>query len=395
MTNPSNNRLARLRHATRAAGLDAFYVQSTTNIQWLTGFENVFDSEQAHALMVTPTSAVLHTDSRYITACEREATRSEEPFPITLNADRCKHGKIARKLWEHDCAPHTDPSEAFRGQLGIEDSMTLADYNSLLECFGLGKDASAADWQQAAGDAPGFAQTTNFIFNLRAVKDSDEVARLKAAQAITDAGFAHIISFIRPGMTEREVQLELDNFMLTHGAEALAFSTIVATGANGASPHAIPGETRMEAGQCVVMDFGAKAAGYCSDMTRTVFLGEPDSDMLRAWETMRRANEEVETLIKPGVTGVDMHRHAEDVLAEGGFEGKMGHGLGHGVGLDIHEEPCLNLRNHNPLEVGNVVTVEPGIYLPGRFGMRLEDFGIVTETGFDVFTQSTHDLVVL
>lgn len=395
MTTPSSNRLARLRRACVASGLDAFYVRSTTNIQWLTGFENVFDSEQAHALMVTPTAATLHTDSRYITACEREASRGGENFPIALDASRCKHGSIARKLWERDCAPTTEPTDGFRGQLGIEDSMTLADYNNLRDCFGLGEGVSATDWMEAMADAPGFAQTTNFIFNLRAVKDTDEVARIKAAQAITDAGFSHIISFIRPGMTEREVQLELDNFMLSHGAEALAFSTIVATGANGASPHAIPGATRLEAGQCVVMDFGAKAAGYCSDMTRTIFLGEPEGDMLRAWETMKRANEEVEALIKPGVTGIEMHRHAEEVLAEGGFEGKMGHGLGHGVGLDIHEEPCLNLRNHQPLEVGNVVTVEPGIYLPGRFGMRLEDFGIVTETGFEVFTQSTHDLIVI
>ena len=387
-------RLARLREAIRAAGLDAFYVRSTTNIQWLTGFEGVFDSEQAHALMVTPSAAELHTDSRYITACEREAARIDG-FPVAVGADRCRHGEIAQRLWTRDCAGASDPAEGFRGQLGIEDSMTLADYNSLRACFGLGDDESAADWQKAMESAPGFAQTTNFVFNLRAVKDTAEIARMRATQAITDAGFSHIVEFIRPGMAEREVQLELDNFMLTHGADDLAFSTIIATGPHGASPHAIPGETRLEAGHCVVMDFGAKAGGYCSDMTRTVFLGQPDGEMLRAWETMRRANEEVEALIRPGVTGVDMHQHAEDVLAEGGFAGKMGHGLGHGVGLDIHEEPCLNTRNRQPLEAGNVVTVEPGIYLPGKFGMRLEDFGVVTETGFDVFTQSTHDLVVL
>ena len=218
---------------------------------------------------------------------------------------------------------------------------------------------------------------------------------MRAAQAITDAAFSYIIGYMRPGMTEREVQLELEDYMLRHGASGLAFSSIVATGANGASPHAIPGGTRLEAGQCVVMDFGAKVHGYCSDMTRTVFLGAPEGEMLRAWETMRRANEEVEAMLGPGITGTQAHEHAEHVLEEGGFGGRMGHGLGHGVGIDIHEEPVLSPRNEAPLEAGNVVTVEPGIYLPGKFGMRLEDFGVVTEHGFDVFTQSTHELVVL
>ena len=218
---------------------------------------------------------------------------------------------------------------------------------------------------------------------------------MRAAQAITDAAFAHIIQFMKPGMTEREVQFELDSFMLRHGAEGLAFSSIVASGENGADPHAIPSNKRLEAGQCVVLDFGAKAQGYCSDMTRTVFLGEPSGRMAGAWQVLRAANEEAERAIKPGVTGREIHELAERVLEEGGFGGCMGHGLGHGVGLDIHELPTLNTRNEQPLVAGNVVTVEPGIYLPGEFGMRLEDFGVVTDAGYDVFTQSTHEMVVV
>ena len=143
------------------------------------------------------------------------------------------------------------------------------------------------------------------------------------------------------------------------------------------------------------MDFGAKRAGYCSDMTRTVFLGEPEGDMRVAWETLRRANEEVEAALRPGMTGREAHELAERALAAGGFEGRMGHGLGHGVGLEVHELPVLSTRNEAPLAPGNVVTVEPGIYIPGRFGMRLEDCGVVTERGFEPFTRSTHDLVVL
>jgi len=183
--------------------------------------------------------------------------------------------------------------------------------------------------------------------------------------------------------------------MMRHWAEGLAFSSIVACGANGASPHAIPGDTKLEAGQCVVMDFGAKARGYCSDMTRTVFLGAPDAELAHAYKVLRLANEQVEALLRPGVTGIEAHNLAEQVLADGGYAGRMGHGLGHGVGIDVHEEPCLNTRNDKPLVAGNVVTVEPGIYIPGRFGMRLEDYGVVTEDGFDVFTRSPHEPVIL
>ena len=218
---------------------------------------------------------------------------------------------------------------------------------------------------------------------------------MKVAQAVTDVAFDHILGFIKPGATEREIQLELDWFMLTHGAEALAFPSIVASGANGASPHAVVSDKPLAAGECVVMDFGAKRAGYCSDMTRTVFLGQPEGDMLAAWKAMRRANEEVQAMLRPGVTGKQAHELAERILAEGGFEGRMGHGLGHGVGLQIHELPVLSPRNERPLEPGNVVTVEPGIYLPGHFGMRLEDCGVVTDDGFDRFTQSTHELVIV
>ena len=175
----------------------------------------------------------------------------------------------------------------------------------------------------------------------------------------------------------------------------LAFRSIVATGANGADPHAVPGDTKLEAGQCVVMDFGAKALGYCSDMTRMVFLGQPDAQKADAYAVLRSVNEAVEAALRPGMTGKEAHDMAERLLAEGGYAGKMGHGLGHGVGLDVHELPVLNSRYDSALVEGNVVTVEPGIYLPGEFGMRLEDFGVVTASGFDVFTQSTHDMVVL
>ena len=417
----SEKRLARLRGACAAGGMDAFYVRDTSNIRWLTGFDGVFDEERAHALLVTQDAVALHTDSSYAEA----ALAAAGGTGVEVDVARMTHAAFAAERMRR-AAERSDARTGGvpkRATLGIEDAITLAEYRQLQRAFGE-KAACAADAgvPDAAGamdagvpDAagvPGAAsvedagaasacpgsrlrETSDVVVGLRAVKDAGEIARMRAAQAVTDAAFAHIVSFMRPGMTERAVQVELEGFMRRHGADDLAFPSIVAAGANGASPHAVPGDTVLEAGQCVVLDFGAKARGYCSDMTRTVFLGEPDARLRSAYETLRRANEQVERALRPGVTGKEMHELAERVLDEGGFGGLMGHGLGHGVGLDIHELPNLSPRNEAPLVAGNVVTVEPGIYVPGEFGMRLEDFGVVTEEGFQVFTQSTHDMVII
>ena len=417
----SEKRLARLRGACAAGGMDAFYVRDTSNIRWLTGFDGVFDEERAHALLVTQDAVALHTDSRYAEA----ALAAAGGTGVEVDVARMTHAAFAAERMRR-AAERSDARTGGvpkRATLGIEDAITLAEYRQLQRAFGEKAagtaDAGAPDAAGAtdagapdAAGAPGAAsvedagaasacsgsrlrETSDVVVGLRAVKDAGEIARMRAAQAVTDAAFAHIVSFMRPGMTERAVQVELEGFMRRHGADDLAFPSIVAAGANGASPHAVPGDTVLEAGQCVVLDFGAKARGYCSDMTRTVFLGEPDARLRSAYETLRRANEQVERALRPGVTGKEMHELAERVLDEGGFGGLMGHGLGHGVGLDIHELPNLSPRNEAPLVAGNVVTVEPGIYVPGEFGMRLEDFGVVTEEGFQVFTQSTHDMVII
>ena len=403
----SENRIARLREVMAQQEMGAFYVRDVSNIQWLTGFDDVFDGEPAHALYVDERRAVLHTDSRYANACETAAAALG--LAVEVDVRKASHADFAAELWYESARGRSE-----RVRFGIEDGITLAEYRKLTSAFG-----KKAQQLVEAGEAPAHAEppipdvcqasdpchtavlplrlreTTGLVVGLRAIKDADEVRRMKAAQAITDAAFSHIVGFMRPGMTEREVQLELESFMLRAGAQGLAFSSIVATGANGANPHAIPGETRLEAGQCVVMDFGARAQGYCSDMTRMVFLGQPDARLREAYAVLRRANEEVQAVLRPGMTGRQAHELAERILAEGGFEGRMGHGLGHGVGLDVHEEPVLASRNDEPLVPGNVVTVEPGIYLPGEFGMRLEDFGIVTETAFERFTQSTHEMMII
>lgn len=377
----SAQRLDRLRKSCFDAGMGAFLVRDTSSIRWLTAFDDVFDDEEAHVLLTTPHAAVLHTDARY-SAAAAAAARAEHV--VEVNGKRMTHAAFAVDMLEENApaAAAINLSSAAPLVLGIEDAMPLSQFRSL--------EAACAP----VAERLVLRETAGLIVGLRAVKDPFEIARMRRAQAITDRAFSHIVAFMQTGMTERDVQIELEDFMRRHGASDVAFSSIVATGAHGASPHAVPGDTRLEAGQCVVLDFGARAHGYCSDMTRMVFLGEPSARMREAYEVLRMANEQVEGLLKPGVTGKEAHERAEEILASGGFAGKMGHGLGHGVGIDIHEEPVLSPRNEAPLVAGNVVTVEPGIYLPGEFGMRLEDCGVVTDDGFAVFTQSTHDMVV-
>lgn len=373
-------RLERVRAALADRGLAAYLMRNTSDIAWATGFDAVFDEEQAHALLITADGAWLHTDSRYVTACERQA----EGGPIAVRAERASHAQWAVDLLKDDAAVAAfRTAHAGAAWLAVEDALTVREFQQLQQ--GL----------QQAGLSGAVDLVTDFGTTLRAVKDEREVARCAAAQAITDAAFAYIVGYMKPGMTERQVQRALDAKMGDLGADGLAFPSIVATGAHAASPHAQPGDTVIAPGDAVVMDFGAKKDGYCSDMTRTVFAGKPADEVQRAYACIRRVNEEVEAWLAAGKPAAEAHQMAERILEEDGFGGAMGHSLGHGVGLDIHELPVLSPRTDAVLEPGNIVTVEPGIYLPGKFGMRLEDFGVITPCGFNVLTKSPHDMVII
>lgn len=366
----SAQRIARVREACQQQGIDDFIARDNMNIYWMTAFDDVFDPDRAHALLVTPEGATMHTDSRYSTNCLDRVERIGSS--VVIDDERKSHAVFARDIVQ---------KEGEGRKLGIEDDITLAEYRKVVS--------------ELEGSGIQLVETTGLVNGLRAVKDARELARMKAAQKITDDAFSHIIEYIKPGMTELQVKIELEGFMVRHGSQGVAFESIVACGANGASPHGQAGNRIIEEGHSVVMDYGAKAFGYNADMTRTVFIGKPSDEMRAAYETIRRANETVEATIKAGVIGRDMHELAERILVEGGFGGKMGHGLGHGLGVDVHELPYLNATYDKPLEVGNVVTVEPGIYIAGKFGMRLEDFGVVTSEGYERFTQSTHEMVII
>ena len=366
----SAQRIARVREACQQQGIDDFIARDNMNIYWMTAFDDIFDPDRAHALLVTPEGATMHTDSRYSTNCLDRVERIGSS--VVIDDERKSHAVFARDIVQ---------KEGEGRKLGIEDDITLAEYRKVVS--------------ELEGSGIQLVETTGLVNGLRAVKDARELARMKAAQKITDDAFSHIIEYIKPGMTELQVKIELEDFMVRHGSQGVAFESIVACGANGASPHGQAGNRIIEEGHSVVMDYGAKAFGYNADMTRTVFIGKPSDEMRAAYETIRRANETVEATIKAGVIGRDMHELAERILVEGGFGGKMGHGLGHGLGVDVHELPYLNATYDKPLEVGNVVTVEPGIYIAGKFGMRLEDFGVVTSEGYERFTQSTHEMVII
>ena len=361
-------RVAQARDLLAAQGLDAIIVRSTTDLQWLTGFEAVFDTEQAHTAVITAADCIIHTDSRYSTAM-RTAAAAEGLW--TVDDEREGAAAFAARV--------LDAAGLSCGNIAIDAATPLNLYRAYTQKL----------------EGATFAERQGDILALRQVKEPAEVERMIAAQRVAEQAFLETVEGMRPGQTEAEVSLALEFAMRKRGAQELAFANIVASGPNSANPHAIPGSRQLQRGDLVVMDFGARVDGYRSDTTRTVSIGGPDAEQQRIYDAVRLANEEVERTIRAGVTGIEMHQLAEQVLADAGYPNLMGHGLGHGVGLDIHEEPCLNTRNAEPLPAGAIVTVEPGVYVPGQNGVRLEDCGQVTADGYTNFNTLTHDLILV
>lgn len=232
------------------------------------------------------------------------------------------------------------------------------------------------------------------ITRIRSVKDEYEKDLIRNAARIADEGFAHIVEYMKEGMTEAQVARELEYFMTTHGASKISFDTIVATGARGSLPHAEPEDNVLKEGDLVVMDFGCVYKGYCSDMTRTVGIGSISDDKMDVYNTVLKAQLSSLEKIKPGAVCSDVHNTAQRIIDEK-YKGFFGHSLGHGVGLEVHERPNLSSRCDIVLQPGHVVTVEPGIYLPGNCGVRIEDLVVVTEDGYENFTSSTKELILI
>ncbi len=264
-------------------------------------------------------------------------------------------------------------------QIILEDDMNLAQYMKLTEVC-----------RNCA-----FALGSKWIQKPRMVKDAEELAKLEQAEYIGDAAFTHILDVLKPGVSEREIALELEFFMKKQGASKLSFDTIVASGANGSMPHAQVTDRVLQSGDFVTMDFGCVYQGYCSDMTRTVAIGTPTDEMKKVYQIVLDANLRAMEQIEAGKRCNEIDAVARDYIREQGYGEYFGHGLGHGVGLDIHEEPRFSPKCDVITQENMVITDEPGIYLPGQFGVRIEDLVVVKENGYQKLSQSEKKLIIL
>lgn len=236
---------------------------------------------------------------------------------------------------------------------------------------------------------------SNAIQKLRMIKDDDEIACIKRAQEIAETAFGELLPFIRAGVTEREIALELNRLMFMHGAEDLSFDTIVLAGTNTSMPHGVPSDKKVEEGEFVLMDFGAVWNGYHSDMTRTICVGKPTEEMEKVYNIVLDAQLAGIRAAKAGITGMELDRISRDIIEQAGYGEYFGHSLGHGVGMEIHELPNASPGYKLLLNEKAVVTVEPGIYLAGKFGVRIEDFVILTENGCENLTKCSKKLISL
>jgi Xaa-Pro aminopeptidase len=325
-------------------------VTNPVNVVYLVGFE----SSNA-ALVVERDRVRLFTDFRYI-----QAARTVDQAEI-VQTKRNLIGELA---------------ETLTGRVGFEaNNLTYASYETLKK-----------------GTAEPVA-TYGIVEQLRAVKDESELGALRRACAITDRVFERLTEVPFVGRTERDVAWDLAQLFHDEGGNGLAFESIVGSGPTGARPHARAGDRTIGVGELVVIDAGTTIDGYASDYTRTFATGPLESDAKEAYDTVLRAQQSALDGIRAGLSGVDADALARRVIDDSPFTGAMGHGLGHGLGLDVHEEPRLSTESSDVLVPGNVVTVEPGIYLEGRFGIRIEDDVVVTEDGIENLTGFRKDLV--
>ncbi len=236
---------------------------------------------------------------------------------------------------------------------------------------------------------------SNALYGLRTVKTPGELAKIKAAQALAEHALAALLEQLHAGMTEREIALTLDFHMRKNGAEDLSFETIALSGAHSSMPHGVPDDRAVQKGEFVLMDFGAVVDGYHSDMTRTVCVGTPSPEMEQVYKIVLTAQKTALAQAKSGITGHDLDAAARQVIGDAGYAEMFGHALGHGVGMEIHEFPVAGPKQNGVLEEGSVVTVEPGIYIPGKFGVRIEDFVYITKNGCENLTNFTNQLICL
>lgn len=363
MTDPG--RLARVREIIAAAGVDGVVVTRNAGRQWLSGFALAPGDEHTSGwsgtLLVGADTQLVLVDARYLEQAQAECPGWEV--------------RRTRKLIFEEL-PGIAAERGLR-RLGAEArAMTHADWAALVDG---GLDLVPLDDELEA---------------LRLIKDAHEVAAIERACALADRCFERLVATVRPGMTEGEVAWQIEGWFRANGAEALAFEPIVLVGARAAMPHGKAGDTAVAVGKALLLDFGCQVDGYRSDITRTVFFGEPDDEARRRYEAVRDAQQRAFEAVAVGVTGAEVHAVARRSLEEAGLGEAFTHGLGHGIGLETHEEPKLATWRR-PLEAGMVFSIEPGVYLPGEIGIRIEDDVVLEAAGPRRLTHAPRELLVL
>lgn len=344
-------KLQRLRERLAHTGAEALLVTAPANVRYLSGFSSPEDGR----VLVTEARVVLLSDARYTVQAREEASCEVMILP---------------KLWAAEL-----PALLEGRRLAIEaDHLSLAAFRGLAET--LGAEPVASEGLVAA---------------LRLVKDDEEIARLRQAADLTDEAYGYILNLIAAGRREVEIALELERFMRLQGAEGKSFEIIVASGPRGAMPHGVASDKVIYEGELVTLDFGAKVSGYHADMTRTVAVGEVSERLRELFDATLEAQETALAALAPGKEGRELDALARRVLSDRGHEAHIAHGLGHGVGLAVHEGPSLSKDSSTVLEAGMTVTIEPGLYVPGVGGVRIEDLALVTPEGAERLSNSPKD----
>ena len=337
--------------------LDGIIINNLKNIYYLTGFWG-----SNGTVFISRDRQILVTDARYIIAAKQEVTGFE------IFAERDELATIAKIAKEMDLS-----------RIGFEDEISVSYYHRM----------------QAAFEGLELIPQTQFVEALRMIKDETEIATIRKACSISDQAFHDALDFIKPGKTEIEIANFLDFRMRELGAAGLSFDTILASGINSSKPHAHPMHKPVELGEAITMDFGCLYEYYVSDMTRTIYLGHVSDEQAEIYNTVLKANQALIDQAKAGLGFRDFDKIPRDIIVEAGYGQYFTHGIGHGIGLDIHEEPYFNQTSTEVIKSGMVLTDEPGIYIEGKYGVRIEDDILITDTGCELLTLAPKELIVI
>jgi len=347
-------RLDKFRQLMVEDNLDGFLITQPHNRRYLSGFTG-----SAGVLIITPEQQIIATDSRYY-----EQVRQECPEWELVEAGYDFVGNMLELLRGLGLGARRVGFEA--GHISV---------------------STLLSWERALLGRLVLVHTEGFVEELRIQKDAAELVCLKKAVALADEAIDHVYTWIRPGLTELQVAWELESYMRTHGASGVSFDLIVASGPNSAKPHARPTERPIQKDEPITLDLGCIVEDYCSDVTRTFCLGEPAGEkFMNIWNTVLEAQQTAIQGAKAGLSGQAIDKLARDVIEQAGYGKNFEHSLGHGVGLAIHENPRFGMRYTDEILAGSVVTVEPGIYIPGWGGVRIEDMVVVRDDGVEVLT---------